>query len=98
MRKTYVRYAEDGASLELCRYDGTERFALYVGIDHLVGGWLLETGGNADTLEELESCGAEYIISAVSAIIEAPDVPWEECDESDDEYVADWLSAWGIDA
>lgn len=73
-----------------------ERFALYQGIGQLYGGWLMETGGNAVTLEELESCGADDMICDVNALIATPGI-WEMCDERDYEYVADWLAAWGIE-
>lgn len=73
-----------------------ERFYLYTGIDELYGGWMLETGGNPDTLAALEDCGGDELIAEINAAISSPKTEWEPLTEDDSEYIAGYLEAWGI--
>lgn len=75
--------------------NATGTFALYVGIDALHGGWLLETGGDPTTLNELEEAQAEADIAAINNVIADPDTPWEELKKENLEYVREWLEIWG---
>ena len=84
MKKTYF-YNEDTS----------ERFALYVGIDRVYGGWIKETGGDPITLNDLEEIGSEEEIEAINATIADPSTPWESLTDEDEEYVNDYLVAWG---
>lgn len=87
MKKTLFRIDENSG----------ERFYLYTGIDGLYGEWLLETGGDPDTLEALEESGnCEDLIAEINAAIADPKSYWEPLTSSDLEYINDYLSAWGI--
>lgn len=77
-----------------CITIGAEGYALYAGIDAVYGGWILETGGDPTTLNELEEFEAEADIASINAIIAAPNTPWEEVDEDDLEYIQEWLEIW----
>ena len=77
-------------------------FYLYVGIEAVYGEFILETGGNPITLNDLEEDVADGIaecgklIETINNVIADPNTYWEPCDEDDEEYVSDWLNAWGI--
>lgn len=94
MKKAYIAY------LNNC----SERYALYVGIGALSGGWLMETGGDPCTLNDLEdaynngSDTAEGLIDSVNKLIADPATPWEELGEEDKAYVQEWLEIWGLAA
>lgn len=97
MKKVYIQFTDDGQII-LDRFDGNQRFALYIGIDQLYGSWLLETNGDPNTLvsledEQGEDCDAR--IETIRDIISDPATPWEPCDEDDESYVAEWLGIWG---
>lgn len=72
---------------------------LYTGIDRIYGGWLLTTGGDPTTLNELENAqnaDADQEIAEINAIISDPSTPWEECDAKDTAYILEWINIWGI--
>lgn len=74
---------------------------LYVGIEELYGGWMLETGGDPVTLNDLEDAihdapECEEEIEEINRVIADPRTYWEPCEEEDIEYIKDWLEAWGI--
>lgn len=96
MKKTYISYINNCAEIETYRYDGSEAYALYVGIDAVYGGWILETGGDPTCLNELEQAAAEAEITAINEIIADPTTPWEDLSEEDLEYIQDTLESWGI--
>lgn len=75
-----------------------EQFALYIGIGGLYGGWILETGGNPDTLETLEECGGTCagLIAKINAAISDLQTEWEPLTSDDLAYIAGYLEAWGI--
>lgn len=75
-----------------------ERFYLYTGINWLYGGWMLETGGDPDTLETLEECGGTCagLIAKVNAAISSQRTEWEPLTRDDLAYIAGYLEAWGI--
>lgn len=75
-----------------------EHFYLYTGISGLYGGWMLETGGNPDTLESLEECGGACagLMSRINAAISDPRTEWEPLTMDDLAYIAGYLEAWGI--
>ena len=76
---------------------------LYVGIEPVYGEFILETGGDPITLNDLEEGSAdgisecEKLIETINNIIANPNTYWEPCDEEDEEYIQDNLEAWGID-
>lgn len=74
-----------------------ERYYLYTGISELYGGWMLETGGNPDTLEALEECGGTCagLIAKINAAISDPRTEWEPLTKDDLAYIAGYLEAWG---
>lgn len=80
----------------------SEAYALYVGIDAVYGGWIMETGGDPTCLNELEEAvsngvdGAEANINAINEIIASQATPWEDLDEEDLEYIQEWLEIWGL--
>lgn len=101
MKKTYTSY--DGRTgVTSHRNDGSEGYALYVGIDAVYGGWILETGGDPCTLNDLEDAvadgndAAEADINAINEIIAHPDTTWEDLDDDDLEYIQEWLEIWGL--
>lgn len=69
---------------------------LYYGIPELYGEFLVTSCGDPLTLSTLEDTGCEEEIANIKAIIENPLTGWEDCNESDVEYVQGWLSDWGI--
>lgn len=75
-----------------------ERYYLYTGISELYGGWMLETGGNPDTLEALEECGGACagLIAKINAAISDSRTEWEPLASDDMAYIAGYLEAWGI--
>ena len=94
MKKTYIQ-------------GEIERYALYVGIERVHGGWIMETGGEPNTLEYMEEAlsdandadeynAIEAELDEINAIIDDPTTPWEELREEDVEYIEDTLRAWGI--
>lgn len=98
MKKVYVQFSGDG-NIILDRFDGNQKFTLYVGIEQIEGNWLLETNGYPITIVDLEEdldeeCEAK--IESIQHIISDPTTPWEPCDEEDEAYVSEWLSIWGI--
>lgn len=95
MKKVYVQIADDN-TVFLDRFDGSERFALYIGIDEVYGGWLLETAGAPLTLNDYEDADTEHEINAINRIIESDNTPWEMCDADDIESVRSTLRGWGI--
>lgn len=86
MKKTYITDPET-----------SERCALYVGIDQLYGGWLLETSGDPTTLNELEDADCTDEIDAITAIITTPGTYWEPTTAEDAKYISGWLRTWGIE-
>ena len=94
MKKTYVQY---DATYTLDNGDSIERYALYVGLSNVYGGYILETAGDPTCLNELEDNGCETEIAALDQIINDPTTPWQELTEDDLSYIADTLTAWGID-
>lgn len=94
MKKTYVQYTDN--TVELSRRDGSEMFALYIGVKPVYGEYILETSGNATCMNGLEEADASELIDSINAIIANPDTPWEALDANDEQYVADTLKAWGI--
>lgn len=95
MKKTYVQYIDNHYVLD--NYDGTERFALYVGLDNVYGGYILEAGGDPTGLNELEDNGCESEIAEINQIINDPATPWKDLTQDDADYISDTLTAWGID-
>lgn len=94
MKKTYVQYTDN--TVELSRYDGSEMFALYIGVKPVYGEYILETGGGATCLNELEDAEDAALIDQIAAIISDPSTPWESLEEEDTQYISDTLDAWGI--
>ena len=97
MKKVYIQFTDDGQII-LDRFDGNEKFALYIGIEQIDGNWLLQTGGNPTTLVDLEDEQDEDCdvrIEAIRDIISDPTTPWEPCDEDDESYITEWLGIWG---
>lgn len=76
---------------------------LYVDIEPVYGGFILETGGDPITLNDLEEGVAdgitecEKLIETINNIVANPNTYWEPCDDDDEEYVSDYINAWGID-
>lgn len=73
---------------------------LYVGIEPVYGGFILETGGDPITLNDLEDANTpecDEIIQNINNFISNPNTYWEPCNEEDEEYVLGYLEAWGID-
>lgn len=95
MKKTYVQYNDNTYTLD--NGDGSERYVLYIGLDNVYGGYILETAGDPTGLNELEDNGCETEIAALDQIINDPTTPWQELTEDDLSYIADTLTAWGID-
>lgn len=95
MKKVYVQIEDDNAVV-LDRFDGSERFALYIGIDEVYGGWLLETAGNPLTLSQAEDADMWYEIDTINRIIKNVNTPWEICNKKDIDYINDILCAYGI--
>lgn len=98
MKKVYVQFSDDGHII-LDRFDGNQKFALYVGIEQIEGNWLLETNGDPITIVDMEGAQDEECdasIESIRHIISDPTTPWEACNEEDAEYVLDTLSAWGM--
>lgn len=98
MKKVYVQFSDDGHII-LDRFDGNQKFALYVGIEQIDGNWLLETNGDPITIVDMEGAQDEECdasIESIRNIISDPTTPWEACNEEDAEYVLDTLSAWGM--
>lgn len=98
MKKTYISYLNNCTEVESCRYDGSEAYALYVGLDDAIyGGWLLETGGDPCALNDLEEricdgCeGVEILLNSINGLIADPATPWEDLVEEDVEYLNDWF-------
>lgn len=83
MKKTYVE--KNG-----------ERFALYANIEGVYGEWIIESGGDALTLNDYEDAQADGEIDEIDEILSCESTVWEECDEEDLEYIRDWLETWGI--
>lgn len=96
MKKTYIQYDEHLTSAFISRHDGNEQFALYIDVEAVYGGWLLETGGNPTCLNELEDAECDSMIRSINEIIADPETPWECLKEEDEEYIQDTLTAWGI--
>ena len=94
MKKTYVQYINNTYTLD--NGDGTERFALYVGLDNVCGGYILETSGDPTCLNELEDNGCESEIAAIKRIINDSTTPWMGLTQDDADYITDTLTAWGI--
>lgn len=93
MKKTYIQYTDDGTAVP-DRFDGCEKFALYIGISQVDGGWLLETGGDPasiTSLADVQSDDADSLIGSIQNIISDPVTPWEECSEEDKEYIYETL-------
>lgn len=86
MEKTLFRIDENSG----------ERFYLYTGINALYGEWMLETGGNPDTLNTLEDEGCDELIAEINAAISSPSTAWEPLTDGDKEYIAEYLDVWGI--
>ena len=61
------------------------------------GGYILETAGDPTGLNKLEDNGCETEIAALDQIIIDPATTWQELTEDDLSYIADTLTAWGID-
>lgn len=95
MKKTYVQYNDNTYTLD--NGDGIERYVLYIGLDNVYGGYILESAGDPTGLNELEDNGCETEIAALDQIINDPTTPWQELTEDDLSYIADTLTAWGID-
>ena len=95
MKKTYVQYNDNHYTLD--NGDGTEHFALYVGLDNVYGGYILETAGDPTCRNELEDNGCETEIAALDRIINGHTTPWQDLTEDDLSYIADTLTTWGID-
>ena len=94
MRKTYLEY-------ENCHWDnyryfsGHEAFALYDGIPDVVyGGWMLQTAGDPISETDLEDAECSSELDEIKAIIASPSTPWQECDDKDREYIAEWAKIW----
>lgn len=85
MKKTYITDNET-----------SERYALYVGIDQIYGGWMMETSGDPDTLNTLEDSDCADLIEKITSTINDPATEWEQATEEDNEYVAEWLEIWGL--
>lgn len=98
MKKTYLQTVAGTSDLELARSDGSERFALYTGIDAVYGGWMLETSGEPVALNALEDAECEAMINQINAIISDASTPWEALTADDEKYVRGTLEAWGIPA
>lgn len=95
MKKTYVQYNDNAYTLH--NGDGIERDALYIGLNNVYGGYILETAGGPTGLNELEDNGCENEIAAINQTINDPATPWEDLTQDDAEYISDTLTAWGID-
>lgn len=102
MKKTYISCANCGTEVASYRNDGSEAYALYVGIDAVYGGWIMETGGDPTCLNELEEAvsnginTAEAEINAINEIIANPSTSWESLNFEDQEYIRFTLKSWGL--
>lgn len=91
MKKTYI--TNENAS---------ETFTLYVGIDAVYGGWIMETSGDPTCLNELEESvsdgneSAEALINSIGELISDPATPWEPLSFEDKEYIRFTLESWGL--
>lgn len=80
----------------------SEAYALYVRINAVYGGWIMETGGNPTCLNELEEAAsdgnesAETLINSINELIADPTTLWEDLSEEDQEYILDTLESWGL--
>lgn len=95
MKKTYVQYNDNIYTLN--NGDGVERYVLYIGLDNVYGGYILETAGDPIGLNDLEDSNGESEIASINHIINDPATPWEDLTQDDAEYISDTLAAWGID-
>lgn len=94
MKKTRVMLDENG-HYSIYDFSGVESFNLYVGVNAVYGGYMIETSGDPITLEALEDAGDENAVADIAAILSDPATPWEACADKDFEYVAEWLDVWG---
>lgn len=94
MKKTTVQF-EDSNVIPGRWGTGDPRYTLYTGVGTVYGGWLLTNEGDPWTLNSLEDCGCDALIQGINAILSDPATPWEECNETDEAYLNDWLQVWG---
>lgn len=85
MKKTYIT-----------NENTSESSALFIGLDTIYGGWLLETNGNPTCLNELEDADCETEIASINEIIADPATPWEPLTPEDKEYIRLTLESWGM--
>ena len=73
---------------------------LYAGVEDVYGEFVLETGGDPVTLNDLEEGAADTdckaLIETIRSVIADPDTCWEPCSKEDERYISDWLDIWGI--
>lgn len=97
MKKTFVCYINGKYTTNYIG-QGEEVQTLYAGVHpNLYGNFLVTSGGDPVTLNELEggeACGAA--IDSIQWIMADPTTDWRECNAADQEYVREWLSIWGI--
>lgn len=96
MKKTRVMLDGNGR-YTVYNFSGEESFTLYTGVSAVYGEYILGTGGNPTSLEELEDAGDENAVTDIAAILADPTTPWEECTDEDYKYVALTLLNWGIE-
>ena len=94
MKKTTVQF--NNSTVITSRFDGNEQFTLYTGIDSVYGGWILTNKGDPWCLNMLEDAGDDEMIKSINELLADPSTPWEECSESDSDYINECLEDWGL--
>lgn len=95
IKRVAVALDENG-NYEVYRFNGVESESLYIGIDELEGGFMLDTGNEPTTLVALENADAFECIEQIKAIINDESTPWEAVNEDGINHIKEWLEIWGI--